>query len=91
MNILTAVELKRRGMAAIEDGLRHGPVHLVKQNKPIAVVISEKAYDRLVRGKAGAVPVGMSAVQWLLSQPVTGTKRKAQIDKMLCVEREGWA
>ena len=34
MNTLTAAELKRRGMAAIDDGLRHGPVHLMKRNKP---------------------------------------------------------
>ncbi|MET3105579.1 hypothetical protein AAKU67_003134 [Oxalobacteraceae bacterium GrIS 2.11] len=26
MNILTVTELKRRGLAAIVDGLRHGPV-----------------------------------------------------------------
>ena len=38
MNTLTAAELKRRGMAAIEDSLRHGPVHLVKYNRPSAVV-----------------------------------------------------
>jgi len=30
MNTLTAAELKRRGMATIEDGLRHGPVHLMR-------------------------------------------------------------
>ena len=30
MNTLTAAELKRRGMATIEDGPRHGPVHLMR-------------------------------------------------------------
>ena len=90
MNTLTAAELKRRGMAAIEDGLRHGPVHLVKRNKPSAVVLSEEEYARLAQGKTGATPVGMTAMQWLLNQPVTGTKRKAQIDKELRNERESW-
>lgn len=90
MNTLTAAELKRRGMAAIEEGLRHGPVHLVKHNKPSAVVLSEEEYARLAQGKAGAAPVGMTAVQWLLNQPVTGTRRKAQIDRALREEREGW-
>ena len=37
-NILTAAELKRRGMAAIEEGLQKGPVHIVKRNRPAAVV-----------------------------------------------------
>jgi len=91
MNTLTAAELKRRGMAAIEEGLRRGPVHLMKRNKSAAVVLSEEEYALLVQGKAGAAPVGLSAVQWLLSQPATGTKRKAQIDKALREEREGWA
>ena len=91
MNTLTAAELKRRGMAAIEDGLRHGPVHLVKHNKPAAVVLSQAEYVRLAQGKAGAAPVGMTAVQWLLSQRTTGTRRKAQIDKALREERKNWA
>lgn len=43
MNTLTVAEFKRRGMAAIEDGLRRGPVHIVKLNKA-AVVLSEDDY-----------------------------------------------
>ena len=62
MNSLTAAALKRRGMAAIEEGLRHGPVHLMKHNKPSAVVLSQEEYARLTQGKAGAAPVGMTAV-----------------------------
>jgi len=90
MNSLTAAELKRRGMAAIEDGLRHGPVHLMKHNKPSAVVLSEEDYARLAQGKAGTA-VGMTAVQWLLSQPASGTRRKAQLDKSLREDRDNWA
>ncbi len=37
-NVLTAAELKRRGMVAIEEGLRAGPLHILKRNKPAAVV-----------------------------------------------------
>ncbi len=42
MNTLTFAEIKRRGMAAIEEGLRCGPVHIVKRNLPAAVVLSEE-------------------------------------------------
>jgi len=90
MNTLTAAELKRRGMAAIEDGLRHGPVHLMKHNKPSAVVLSKDEYARLAQGKTGAESVGISAVQWLLNQRATGAKRKARIDKELRQERDSW-
>ncbi len=43
-NGLTSAELKRRGIAAIEQALQHGPVQLIKRNKPAAVVLSEQDY-----------------------------------------------
>lgn len=86
MNTLTVAELKRRGMAAIEDGLRRGPVHIVKRNRPAAVVLSEDDYQRLAPGKA-APPSGLTAVQWLLSQPAAGKRSKARIDAELKAER----
>jgi PHD/YefM family antitoxin component YafN of YafNO toxin-antitoxin module len=87
MNTLTVAELKRRGMAAIEDGLRHGPVHIVKRNRPAAVVLSEDAYQQLAHGKAAAAS-GMTAVQWLLTQPASGKRSKARIDADLKTERD---
>ena len=85
-NTLTIAEIKRRGMAAIEDGLRHGPVHIVKRNKLAAVVLSEDEYQRLTYGKVKA-PGVMTAVQWLLAQPVAGKRSKVQIDANLKAER----
>jgi len=87
MNTLTVAELKRRGMAAIEEGLRRGPVHIVKRNKPAAVVISEDEYRRLALGKVVSAG-GMSAMQWLLSQRAIGRRSKAQIDAALKDERD---
>jgi len=91
MNTVTVAELKRRGMAAIEEGLRHGPLHLVKRNKPAAVVLSEEEYSRLKQGGTHTSPVGMSALQWLLSQRSSGTRSKAQIDRGLRADREAWS
>jgi prevent-host-death family protein len=87
MNSLTVSELKRRGMAAIEDGLRRGPLHIVKRNKPAAVVLTEAEYERLAHGKVSS-PDGLSAVQWLLNQRVAGKRSKAQIDAALKAERD---
>ncbi len=87
-NTLTVAELKRRGMAAIEEGLRRGPVHIVKRNKPAAVVLSEEDYQRLVGGQSTVRP-GLTAMQWLLAQSTTGTRDKADIDAQLAEER-GW-
>ena len=85
-NILTIAEIKRRGMAAIEDGLRHGPVHIVKRNRLAAVVLSEDEYQRLAYGKVTS-PGSVTAVQWLLAQPVAGKRSKVQIDAKLRAER----
>ena len=84
-NTVTVSEIKRRGMAAIEDGLRRGPLHIVKRNKPAAVVLSEDEYLRLVNGKSAHT--GLTAVQWLLGQPAAGKRRKADIDASLNAER----
>jgi PHD/YefM family antitoxin component YafN of YafNO toxin-antitoxin module len=89
MNSITAAELKRRGMAAIEEGLRRGPVHLVKRNRLSAVVLSADEYARLVP-KRNKKPAGMTAIQWLLAQRTTGKRRKRQIDKSLRDERKSW-
>ena len=86
-NTLTAAERKRRGMAAIEEGLRRGPVHIVKRNKPATVVLSEDEYQRLAYGKV-KTPDGMTAVQWLLAQPVSGKRSKTQINAALKSERD---
>jgi prevent-host-death family protein len=89
-NTLTAAELKRRGMAAIEEGLQKGPLHIVKRNKPAAVVLSEAEYQRLSEGRIAA-PEGVTAVQWLLAHRGTGGKasgrNKSQIDAALREER----
>jgi PHD/YefM family antitoxin component YafN of YafNO toxin-antitoxin module len=85
-NTLTVAEIKRRGMAAIDEGLRHGPVHIIKRNKPAAVVLSELEYQRLTQARA-AVPGEITTVQWLLTQPTSGKRGKKQIDADLKAHR----
>jgi len=89
MNSITAAELKRRGMAAIEEGLRRGPVQLIKRNKASAVVVSAEDYARL-SGRKSTKQAGMTAVQWLLKQPVKGTKSKKLMDGEINAERDSW-
>lgn len=85
-NTITVGELKRRGMAAIEDGLRRGPVRIIKRNKVAAVVLSEEEYLRLTGEQPPARPP-VTALQWLLSQPGRGSRGKAEIDSDLAQER----
>lgn len=48
MNTISAQEIKRRGIAAVDEVLKDGPVHVIKNNQPRYVVISEEHYRELV-------------------------------------------
>lgn len=48
MNSLPAQELKRRGIAAVDDLIAKGDVHVIRNNQPQYVVLSEDRYQELV-------------------------------------------
>lgn len=52
MNTVPASEIKRRGVAALDEALKSGPVHIIKNNRPRYVVLSEEAYQALTVGCA---------------------------------------
>ena len=85
-NTLTSAELKRRGFAAIEEGLVRGPIQILKRNKPAAIILSPDDYQRLIAEQTSATP-GMTALQWLLLQSSTDKRDKAEIDAALGEER----
>lgn len=48
MNALPAQELKRRGIAAVDEVIGKGDVHVIRNNQPQYVVLSEARYQELV-------------------------------------------
>jgi len=48
MNSIPAQELKRRGIAAVDDLIAKGDVHVIRNNRPQYVVLSEERYQELV-------------------------------------------
>jgi hypothetical protein len=89
LNVLRSAELKRRGIAAVEEALRAGPVHLLKRNSPAAVVLSEADYNRLRRHADRPAAAGQSCLDWLLALPPARQGRsKAAIDAELGQERD---
>ncbi len=48
MNLVPAQEIKRRGIAAVDEALAHGPVHIIKNNRPQYVVLTEEGYRELL-------------------------------------------
>lgn len=54
MNIVPAQEIKRRGIAAVDDALAQGPVHIIKNNRPQYVVLTEERYKELLEAQEEA-------------------------------------
>lgn len=48
MNSLPAQEIKRRGLAAVDEAIANGDVHVIRNNQPQYVIISEVRYQELV-------------------------------------------
>ena len=47
MNIIPAQEIKRRGLAAVDDLIDKGDLHVIRNNQPQYVVLSEERYQEL--------------------------------------------
>jgi antitoxin (DNA-binding transcriptional repressor) of toxin-antitoxin stability system len=98
MNTLGARELRRRGLAAIEQALAKGPVRILKRNRPVAIVLTEHKFQRPVASGSRAVagqadnqaePEPMSAYDFLLSLP-PGNRSIQDIRRQIGEERTSW-
>lgn len=49
MKTITAQEIKRRGISAVDEDLKEGPVYVIKNNKPKYVVLDEARYEDLIQ------------------------------------------
>lgn len=48
MNTIPAQEIKRRGIAAVDDLIEKGAVHIIRNNQPRYVVLTEQRYQDLL-------------------------------------------
>jgi PHD/YefM family antitoxin component YafN of YafNO toxin-antitoxin module len=49
MNTIPAQEIKGRGLAAVDDLIAKGDLHVIRNNQPQYVVVSEERYQELIR------------------------------------------
>jgi PHD/YefM family antitoxin component YafN of YafNO toxin-antitoxin module len=54
MKTIAAREIKRRGIQAVQDALKEGPVHIIKNDQPTFVVLDEEHYRELVEAQEQA-------------------------------------
>lgn len=48
MNAIPAQEIKRRGIAAVDELISKGDLHVIRNNQPQYVVLSESRYQELI-------------------------------------------
>ncbi len=54
MNTIPAQEIKRRGIAAVDDLISKGDIHIIRNNQPQYVVLSEMRYQELIEAQEEA-------------------------------------
>ena len=45
MRTIPAREVKRRGIGAVDEMIDEGPMHVIHNDRPISVIITEAQYD----------------------------------------------
>lgn len=88
MHTIPASEIKRRGIAVLEESLKEGPVHIIKNNRLACVVLSEEDYADLLKKTQ---PANHSSVwDFLEARTRTGKRNRKDIDLQIKNERESW-
>lgn len=81
MNTIPAQEIKRRGIAAIDALIAQGDVHLIRNNRPEYVVLTEARYQEMV---AEAEDAYVARVKASLEDVKAGRVRRfASADELL--------
>jgi PHD/YefM family antitoxin component YafN of YafNO toxin-antitoxin module len=51
MKSIAAQDIKRKGISAVDEALKEGPVHIIKNNQPRYVIMTEVRYRELVEAE----------------------------------------
>ena len=88
MNTIAAQEIKGRGISAVDEKLNEGPVHVIKNNQPSYVVLTEERYRELVEREDEAY---LARVKESLEDYKAGRVEKfTSVDDLLeAIDREG--
>ncbi len=90
MQTLSAAEIKRRGLAALDEVLPKGPVQVIRRNQPDCVVLSLAEDERLQR-LAATGRAGPDVWSLLLAEAAASPgEEQARLDAALAEERAGW-
>ena len=61
MNTIPSQDIKRRGISAVDEALKKGPVHVIRNNCPQYVVLTEEDYQALLDAQQDAYVARLKA------------------------------
>jgi PHD/YefM family antitoxin component YafN of YafNO toxin-antitoxin module len=61
MQTIPAREIKRRGIGAVDDLVKEGPVHVIKDDRPTYVIMDEALYHELVEAQEATFRARLAA------------------------------
>jgi len=61
MNTIPAQEIKRRGVAAVDELIAKGDLHIIRNNRPQYVVLSQERYQALLEAEEDALEARVRA------------------------------
>ena len=84
MRTIAAREIKRRGISAVDDDLKDGPVHVIRNDRPSYVILDEDQYRELIEAAETAaiarIKAGLEDVQAGRARPVTAQELIDELD-----------
>jgi len=92
MNVITVAEIKRSGFAALDAALAQGPVHLMKRNRPSAVLLSPADYAALLAQAQCNQPSASSGLSLFLTPDADAGELDATgLQTRLAGLNDGWS
>lgn len=80
MRTIAAREIKRRGISAVDDDLKNGPVHVIKNDRPSYVILDEEQYRELIEA---AETAAIARIRAALEDVESGRVRRVTAQELI--------
>jgi len=80
LRTIAAKEIKRRGISAVDELIEDGAVHVIKEDRPQYVVLTEEQYSELLEGNREAY---VARVRAALNDAESGLVRELTAEQLI--------
>ena len=80
MRTIPAREIKRHGIAVVDEALQEGPVHVIRYDRPAYVIMDEAQYQDLLEAQESA---HLARVRESLTDLEAGRVRRVSAEQLI--------